>query len=367
MISTLFKYPDPRLAAVMLTTFLLVACGETEQPEKEIVRPVKLMTLSGVGAATTVEYPGEISAARSVELGFEVPGKIVELPISDGLAVKKGALLGKLDDTDYVAARDGAEANRKAAQSAYTRAKNILDQGAGSQAEVDAKERDIDIAKQQLKQAQKAMNDTLLKAPFTGKVARKIADNFQNVQAKQPILLLEDISSLELDVDVPEQDFVRMKPGLTLKQRTARGKPEIRVSTIAGRSFAARLKSFKTSADPVTRTYEATFAFDNPSDVNLLPGMTAKVVLHLPGDAIEDSTAAGMLIPAAAAVVDTDGNAYVWRYDADSSMVSRATVTLGDMSADSVRVLSGLKSGDRIAVSGAAHLQEGMKVKPLAE
>ena len=167
MISTLFKYPDLRLGIVMLTTFLLVACGEAEQPEKKIVRPVKLMTLSGVGAATSVEYPGEISAARSVELGFEVPGKIVELPISDGLAVKKGALLGKLDDTDYVAARDGAEANRKAAQSAYTRAKNIFDQGAGSQAEVDARQRDIDIAKQDLKQAQKAMNDTLLKAPFS--------------------------------------------------------------------------------------------------------------------------------------------------------------------------------------------------------
>ena len=367
MIPTLFKSPGLRLAAVMLTTFLLFACGETEQPEKEIVRPVKLMTLGGDGAAATVEYPGEISAVRSVELGFEVPGKIVELPISDGLAVKKGALLGKLDDTDYVAARDGAEANRKAAQSAYTRAKNIFDQGAGSQAEVDSRLRDIDIAKQQLKQAQKAMNDTLLKAPFTGKVARKMSDNFQNVQAKQAILLLEDISSLELDVDVPEQDFARMKPGLTMAQRTARGKPEIQVSTIAGRGFAARLKSFKTSADPVTRTYEATFAFDNPSDVNLLPGMTAKVVLHLPRDAAEGSTAAGMLIPASAAVVATDGNAYVWRYDADSSQVTRATVTLGDMSADSVRVLSGLESGDRIAVSGAAHLQEGMKVKPLAK
>jgi multidrug efflux pump subunit AcrA (membrane-fusion protein) len=74
-----------------------------------------------------------------------------------------------------------------------------------------------------------------------------------------------------------------------------------------------------------------------------------------------------MLIPASAAVVDTDGSAYVWRYDAGSSQVARATVTLGEMSADSVRVLSGLKSGDRIAVSGAAHLQEGMKVRPLTE
>jgi RND family efflux transporter MFP subunit len=367
MISTLFKYPAPRLAAVMLTTFLLVACGDEAPPEKkEIIRPVKLMTLDAGGTGTTVEYPGKVSAARSVELGFEVAGKIVELPISDGLAVKKGALLGRLDDSDYVAARDAAEANRKATESAYDRAKRIFDQGAGSQSEVDSTLRDIDVAKQSLKQAQKALNEAVLKAPFSGRVARKIADNFQNVQAKEPILLLEDISSLELDINVPEQDFARMKPGSSLAQRNELVKPEIQVSTISGRSFAASLKSFETSADPTTRTYKATFAFKKPADVNVLPGMTAKVILHIPADVVKDA-GGGFLIPAAAAIVDTDGSAYVWRFDQGSSQVSRATVTLGDMSGESVRVLSGLQGGDRIAISGAAHLQEGMKVRPLAE
>jgi RND family efflux transporter MFP subunit len=367
MISTLFKYPAPRLAAVMLTTFLLVACGDEAPPEKkEIVRPVKLMTIDAGGAGSTLEYPGEVSAARSVELGFEVAGKIVELPISDGMAVEKAAVLGRLDDADYVAARDAAEANRKATESAYERAKRIFDQGAGSQAEVDKTLRDIDVAKQSLKQAQKALNDAVLKAPFSGRVARKIADNFQNVQAKEPILLLEDISSLELDINVPEQDFARMKPGVSLAQRTELVKPEIQVSTISGRSFAAKMKSFETAADPTTRTYKATFAFKKPADVNVLPGMTAKVILHIPGNVMKD-VGGGFLIPAAAAIVDTDGSAYVWRFDQGSSQVSRATVTLGDMSGESVRVLSGLQGGDRIAISGAAHLQEGMKVRPLAE
>jgi RND family efflux transporter MFP subunit len=367
MISPLFKYPGLRLGTVVLTILLLVACGDDAPPEKkEIIRPVKLMTLDAGGIGATVEYPGEVSAARSVELGFEVAGKIIELPISDGLAVKQGTLLGRLDDSDYVAARDSAEANRKATESAYERAKRIFDQGAGSQAEVDSTLRDIDVARQSLKQAQKALNDAVLKAPFSGRVSRKIADNFQNVQAKEPILLLEDISSLELDVNVPEQDFVRMKPGLTVAQRTERVKPEIQVSTISGRRFAASLKSFETSADPTTRTYKATFAFSKPDDVNVLPGMTAKVILHIPADA-ETATEGGFLIPAAAAIVDTDGSAYVWRFDQGSSQVSRATVTLGDMSGASVRVLSGLEGGDRIAVSGAAHLQEGMKVRPLTE
>jgi RND family efflux transporter MFP subunit len=356
------------LSGLVLGAGMLTACGDKSEPEvEEVVRPAKLMTIDTLGGGTTREYPGTVAATQSVELGFEVPGKIVELPISNGLAVKKGALLGRLDDADFVAARESAEAHRRATRSAYERAKRIFDQGAGSQAEVDSSLRDIDVARQELVQAQKALDDTVLKAPFTGRVSRKIADNFQNVQAKQAILLIEDVSSLELDVSFPEQDFSRMKPGLTLKQRNARIAPEIQVSTIAGRRFKARLISFETTADPVTRTYRATFAFDNPDDVNVLPGMTAKVVLYMPADKTAASTEVGLLIPATAVVVKTDGSAYVWKYDPGNSQVSKAIVTVGDMSGASIRVFSGLKGGEQIVTAGAAHMREGMEVRPLGE
>jgi RND family efflux transporter MFP subunit len=352
----------------MLTSILLVACGDDAPTEtQEIVRPVKLMTVDQGGDSTIREYPGKVSATQSVELGFEVSGKIIELPISNGMAVKKGSLLGQLDAADYRAARDSAEAHRKARQSAHERAKRIFDQGAGSQAEIDETLREIDVANQDLKKAQKALDDTSLKAPFAGRIARKIADNFQNVKAKEVILLLEDISSLELDVDVPERDFVRMRPDMTLEERNRVLKIEIEVSTIPGRRFPAKIISFETSADAVARTYRATLAFETPTDVQVLPGMTAKVIAQGSSELLKEGGGDGFLIPAAAVVVDTDGSAYVWRYDSASQQVSRVTVTLGDMSGASIQVLTGLQSGDSIAVSGAAHLLEGMKVRPLDE
>jgi RND family efflux transporter MFP subunit len=356
------------LSGLVLVAGMLTACDNNPESDvEEVVRPVKLMTIDIGGNGKTREYPGTVSATQSVELGFEVAGKIVELPISDGLAVNKGTLLGKLDESDFLAARELAEANRKAADSAYERAKRIFEQGAGSQAEVDRTLRDIDVARQELTKAQKALNDTVLKAPFSGMVSRKIADNFQNVQAKQSILLLEDISSLELDVNVPEQDFSGLTPGLSLKQRTERVRPEIHVSSIANRSFKARLISFETSADPVTRTYRATFAFENPDDIHVLPGMTAKAVLNVPPGKSSATGSLGLLIPATAVVTDIDGSAYVWKFDPGSSQVSKAIVTIGDMSGDNIRVLSGLHGGDQIATAGAAHLHEGMKVRPLGE
>ena len=354
-----------RAAGLLFAAVLVYGCGDKEPPpEKEVVRPVKLMTINQSADGRSLEYPGRVSANQSVELSFEVPGRIVELPIDDGTAVKQGDMIGRLDQADYVAARDAAEANRNAAQSAYERAKRIFDQGAGSQAEVDSTLRDIEVARQELVKAQKALDDTTLLAPFTGKVSRKIAENFQNVQAKESIALLEDISSLQLDVNVPEQDFVRMTPGLTIEQRNERARPKIQVSTIAADPFPARLISFETTADPVTRTYLATFAFDNPEDVNVLPGMTAKVILDLPADVMR-ANETGMLIPATAVVTDADGSAYVWRFDESTSKVSKAVVTIGDMSGASIRVLDGLEGGDRIATAGAAHLREGMEVRPL--
>ena len=93
--------------------------------------------------------------------------------------------------------------------------------------------------------------------------------------------------------------------------------------------------------------------------------MTAKAVLHIPPGKTSATADQGLLIPATAVVTDIDGNAYVWKFDPGSSQVSKAIVTIGDMSGDNIRVLSGLQGGEQIATAGAAHLQEGMKVRPL--
>ena len=359
---------DVRLPVILLAASLLAACGGEPEVEAEPpARSVKMMTIGDASVKVSWEYPGAIMATRNVDLGFEVSGKIIELPIEDGLKVSEGDLLGRLDPRDYEAARDAALANRRAMRSADVRAKAIFKEGAGSQAEVDKTQRDIKVAEQELNKAQKALDDTALMAPYDGVVGERIADNFQNVRAKQSILIFQDMSSLEMDVTVPERDFVHMEQGLTLEERTARAHPTVEVSSLPGRSFEAYIKSFTKTADPVTRTYKATFAFENPEDVNILPGMTARVILSPPEMVAAYATSGGIRIPAIASASDEQGNAYVWRVDPDTMKVSRAPVVLGQMSGADVLVSSGLSKGDRIATSGVAHLQEGMKVRPLGK
>lgn len=351
---------------VLMTALFLSACGKAPEPEvgKE-TRPVKMMTVVLGGGDTTLEYPGKVAATQVVSLGFEVAGKIIELPIEDGMEVEKGDKLGRLDPVDYKAARDSKRSNLVAMKSAYTRAKRIFKEGAGSQAEVDLALRDFEVAREDLNTVQKALDDTTLQAPFSGKVGEKIAENYQNVQAKEAILIFLDDSSLEIDVNVPERDFVRMTPGLSHEERTERVKPMISVSAVPDRTFPAQLISFTTTADPITRTYKATFAFDNPDDVNILPGMTARVTMQLPDELNEEMHGTSMAIPVAATIADEQGNVYVWRIDPESMQISRTQVTLGEMSGSEVQVIMGLKDGDQIAVGGASHLHEGMLVRPL--
>lgn len=355
-----------RMTVVILPALIISACSESpELVVEEIIRPIKMITVASEENKATLEYPGVIAATQSVELGFEVQGKIIELPITESQQVSEGEVLARLDSKDYVAARDGARSNHYALNSVYKRAKKIFDLGAGSQAEVDLTLRDVRVAYEQLKTAQKALDDTTLVSPFSGEVAKKIVNNFQNVQAKEPILLLQDRSSLEIDVTVPEQDFVRAETTITPEARTERVQPEIILSAMPGKRFPARFKSFSSAADPVTRTYKVTLAFDNPEGVTVLPGMTAKVVVHVNGDKAEEAGMGGLVVPVSSIASDAKGNAYAWMISAETMQVSKVSVSLGTLSGANVRIIDGLKPGDKIAISGVHYLSEGMKVRPL--
>ncbi|WP_461481550.1 efflux RND transporter periplasmic adaptor subunit [Porticoccus sp.] len=355
-----------QIKALALTILIaLTGCGKAPEPLPDApARPIKMAVVGDEKARSTREYPGVITAAQTVKLGFEVPGRIVELPITEGQKINAGEMLAKLDPRDYLAARDAAKSNYVTMESVYKRAKRIYDQQAGSQAEVDLALRDLDIAREELRKAQKALEDTVLLSPFNGEIGKKLVDNFQNVQAKEPVLLLHNVQQLEVDITVPEQDFVSADTAVGLEERTARLNPTVVLSTLPDRDFKARFVSFSSAADPVTRSYTVTLAFDNPDALNIRPGMTAKVVLHMA--AIQSGEAgSSFMLPVSAVAVEPDNRAYVWKVDPQTAQVTRVPVSVGPMLGAAIQVSGPLKPGDRVAAAGIHHLREGMEVYPL--
>ncbi len=347
-----------QLLFVALFSSLIVGCKEPPPEAVEVVRPIKIQEIGAVEAASTREYPGTIRATQNAEMGFEVAGRITEFLVREGDFVEKGQVMARIDARDYAAELDVVRANLTKAEADFTRSDNVYkqDPGAISKQTIDANRRAVDVARAQLAVAQKAVDETELVAPFSGLMARKLVEDFQNVQAKEPVLVLQDNSVLEIQVDVPERDMAQGVRKLTVENINERVDPDVIVSAIPDRRFPAQVKEFSTSADPVTRTFAFRLDFENPEDVTILPGMTARVQFVVDPDR-------AWSVPVTAARADDSGNAYVWKVDPDAMTVTQAEVELGDMFGDRVRIERGIDEGELVAVSGVGQLRDGMKVR----
>jgi multidrug efflux system membrane fusion protein len=344
---------------LLASTLALVAgCEKEPPPQPEVVRPVKMLTIEGAGAVSQREYPATVKATQQADMGFEVPGRVIEFLVNEGQIVETGELLARLDDRDYQAELEKAQANQRKAVADLNRSLSIYreDKGAISKGTIDSDRRAKEVTDAALLQAEKAVEDTLLRAPFDGYVARKLVEDFANVQAKEPVLILQDISQLEVEVSVPERDIAGGMPRQSPEQITERVKPVVSVSSIPDRTFPARVKEFATTADPSTRTFQVRLIFDRPGDVSILPGMTARVFANV----IKQG---GISIPLIAAQSDAEHQAFVWKVDPGSMTVSRQPVELGTMHGSMVDIKSGLQEGDIIATSGLRVLEAGMQVR----
>lgn len=356
--------PDARAAAALGIALWLLAsagCGEEPPPAPEVVRPVKMLTIESGGAASTQEYPGTVKAAQTAEMAFEVPGRITEFRFKEGEQVEAGAVLARLDPRDYQAQLDSARAQYENARQNYERAEKLFREGALAAIERDRRKTAADSAEATLREAQKAVEDTELVAPFTGVLARKLVEDFANVQAKQVVLVLTDDSFLKVKLDVPERDLAGARERRSMEQLTQRLEPQVVITSLPDHPFDARLTELAATANPETRTFEATVAFVPPPETQVLPGMTAKVIIHVP----EDVGGGGLRIPASATFADPQGQACVWVVDPEAMTVSRRVVQLGQVFGSEVVVRSGLEGGDIVAVSGVAQLREGMAVRRL--
>jgi RND family efflux transporter MFP subunit len=162
-----------------------------------------------------------------------------------------------------------------------------------------------------------------------------------------------------MKVDIPEQDYAKIKKNMSLKKLTALLKPEIFVTSVPDRTFKAWFQEASTIADPATRTFELTMGFKAVKTVSILPGMTARLITT----GVLEPDEKNIMIPAKAILSDDNGKANVWLIDRSLKIVKLNKVDAGEMSGSNIKIEKGLKTGDIIAVSGVHQLREGAKVR----
>ena len=343
--------------AAIGVSVVLSGCGRKEVLERApVVRAVKVVTVGGDNAQTRT-FPGRVEASDQVDLSFRVGGPLVEFPVLEGDFVSKGQLAARIDPRDYRIRLDAARAEVERTDADFRRYSALYEKDAVSKAQLDQALAARDVARAQEEDAMANLDDTYLRAPFSGRIAETFVENFQDVKAKEPILSLINVSQVEIVVDVPENLVARLKA----VQRDSRF--AARFDAAPGREFETRVSEVATQADPRTQSFRVTFALPQPEGVNVLPGMTANVTRYPPpGEPVE------IVVPAIAIFADEAGSPHVWVVDRDAGSVERRSVRTGELSeTDSIVVLEGLVPGEDVAVSAVSQIRDGMTVRPIEE
>lgn len=360
---------------LMTTLLALVACSKKEQITKDEVRPVKAMQIASSKPFGGRWFPGKATATQEANLSFRIPGTVERIPVDVGALVKQGDLLARLDPQDYQVELNNARAQMSKAsagldlaESEYARVARVFekDPGAVSKSMVDVRKAELDTAKAQIVSAQAALEKakdnlsyTFLKSPFDGVVVERFVEQFEDVQAQQPIIRVLDTSSIEFTVQIPE----------TLMQY-------IEIVSSAGAhvvfdaypdfKVAARIKEIGLEASKTTRTYPVTLTMDQPDGFKILPGMAGKAQGDKESKAkvAADAGLVGIEIPISATFADDGGKTFVWVVDEQTKKVSRQEVQVVNLTEQGALV-SGLETGDWIVTAGANSLVEGQQVRIL--
>jgi RND family efflux transporter MFP subunit len=342
--------------AICLT---LIGCSEPPPLESvEMVRPVKSYLIESTSNGGIRSFPARIDAGRKAELSFRVSGVLKELPAKEGDLVQEGQLVAALDPTDLQIVLTDRQASYDKAKRNFTRAKELIKKGNISKMDFDRLEAEFKSASAALQAAQQDLNYTRLSAPFTGRIARRYSQNFEEVQAKQTILDLQDTSVLEVKFDVPES----LMRGVRKNGETERDEVEVTASftDIPGRTFPLTFREISTRADEKTQTFQVTYTMPELENALILPGMTATVTVNMGRYQDNDITHS---VPASAIVGDYKLDPQAWVIDQQSMTVQPRSVKVGRLVGEYVEVFEGLNAGDRIVTAGTPFLVEGMKVR----
>ena len=341
------------------------------------------------GQPTVLNASGYVTARLQSTVSSKVTGRIVEVLVEEGMAVRRGQVLARLDDTterSYLAlaeaqlgARRGAlaelEVRHEEARLDLDRQRRLLEQRLIGQADLDTAQAEADslrarianqreqivVAEREIDVRRTALEDTVIRAPFSGVAISKDAQPGEMISpvsagggfTRTGVCTIVDMSSLEIEVDVNESYINRVSPGQRVLA-TLDAYPDWEIP--------GRVITTIPAADRQRATVLVRIAFDELGDPRILPDMGVNVAFleagPPPDEAVADA-APRLWIPAAA--LRGDGGARVV-FVVRGGAVERRAVTTGVEDGGDVEVLAGLSAGERVVVEGPAELADGDRV-----
>ncbi|GAB2679102.1 efflux RND transporter periplasmic adaptor subunit [Aliiglaciecola sp. 3_MG-2023] len=345
------------VSSIVLTASvsLLSACGEESQKLVEVASPrmVKLSPVMSSAIQNQSTFPAVVSPVKTIDLSFEVTGRLIYTDIVTGENVKKGHLLASLDPKPFERNVKEQQTRLQQAQRELDRIQSMFSKKLVSQSNLDDAKTEYELAEIDLSNAQQDLEYTQLRAPFDALVANRLVDNNSFVATGQSIAQLQDVSRIYFNINVPERVLSANAGRKIIKaQGSILGNPD--------RWYDLVYIEHSTQPDAVTQTYQAVFALESNSQLQVTPGARAvvNVTVETPSNNGE------MLIPFRALVGNDGDGFFVWRYVAERQTVEKVQVNVLSVEESFVVVDGQLSEQDFVISAGAAQVYAGMKVEP---
>ncbi len=342
---------------IILAAAMLTACDQQpDSIEDEPLRLVRTLTITPPDNDNLHEFSGVVEAAREAELSFRVAGKLKKLAVKEGDRVEKDQLLAQLDPTDYEIQLKSHKAEFSKAEADFQRAKQLIETDVISRSNYEQLKMQRDTSSSTVAAAQQKVTYTSLKAPFSGRIATRHVENFEEVGAKQKIYTLHDPTAFTIKVDIPESIMIRAKED---------AKPEVYAvfSQFPERKFPLTISEVSTQADAQTNTFAVSLNMPATDDLNILPGMS--VTVRAKPHSQRQISRATVLLPAHTVLEDDEGRfVYVVKPTGDNrGLIEKRSVSVGELMDSGLQIESGLQVGDEVVSAGMSKMSTGLEVR----
>lgn len=295
--------------------------------------------------ADKIESVGTSVANESVNLTAKVSETVFAVNFEDGDFVERGQILVELVNADEASRLAEAQATVDDALRQFDRIENLSAQNLVADNERDQARTNLDTAKARFEGVLVAMDDRLVRAPFSGYLGFRNISEGTLLTPGTVITTLDDVSVIKLDFTIPERYFADVKSGQIIQSNSI---------VYDDKVFEGTVSVVGSRIDPVTRGVSVRATIDN-SSLQLRPGMLMTVSLAL-------NEKLALVVPERS-VIASQGRQNVFVVDSDNK-VARTEVELGRRRDGFVEVVSGLVQGQEVVSEGTVRVRPGQTVQP---
>lgn len=337
---------------IIVLLLCLQACSKPVAEEKtKSPKVVQLYQAEMVNTSEQYEFPATVSVVKSVDLKFEVAGRLIYANLVEGSKVAKGDVLARIDPSPYERRVTEAKIRFEDAIRDLKRIKEVFKKNVASQSDLDNAKSQYAITEIALANAKQDLSYTTIKAPFDAVVGTRYIENNSYISASDTLANLQDRSKLYFTVDIPERVMTANSGNRNIKATAYILGQEDKV-------FAIHYVEHETTPNPITQTYSVTFATDGEVSNLFYPGSRATVKIEN-----DNSHQSALLIPIKALTGDKAKGFSVWRYNKASSDLQAINVQVTNLHGEFAVISSGIEAGDKIVSAAVNQMSEGLIVK----